>query len=145
MIYHSISDKTLCFDPAFKGTSHEVVDFLKSELTHPIPGVPDLDRGRAVDGERKITLLKPLPTTSAGRDFELRSSVVGVYDKGKATVVETEQQLVDVGTEDVYMKSVGSAFYVGQGGWGGPKGQSMHSRFLLIIVQFSSYCVHTPC
>lgn len=122
-----------------------MVDFLKSELTHPIPGVPDLDRGRAVDGERKITLLKPLPTTSAGRDFELRSSVVGVYDKGKATVVETEQQLVDVGTGNVYMKSVGSAFYVGQGGWGGPKGQSMHSRFLSIIVQFSSYCVHTPC
>ena len=75
-----------------------------------------------VDGQRSITFLKPLPPTSAGKQFELRSKVLGVYDKGKAgTVVETETVLRERG-EDVYTKAVGSAFFVGQGNWGGPKG-----------------------
>jgi len=53
----------------------------------------------------------------------LRSKVLGVYDKGKpGTVVETQQDIVDRVTGESYVKMVGSAFYVGQGGWGGPKG-----------------------
>ncbi|GMF89104.1 unnamed protein product [Aspergillus oryzae] len=48
------------------------------------------------DGQRKITILKPLPPTSAGKKFQLRNTVIGVYDKGKAgSVVETEQSIVD--------------------------------------------------
>ncbi|KAI5303375.1 hypothetical protein KEM56_007615 [Ascosphaera pollenicola] len=138
---------------SFKGTAHDVVDFLKSDVAYPIPGVPDLDRSRAVDGERKITLIKPLPTSSEGRRFELESSVVGVYDKGKATVVETEQRLVDADTEDVYMKTVGSIFYVGQGGWGGPKGQSwllfgpmidVHISSLKVLVEGPSAVSYKP-
>jgi len=50
--------------------------------------------------------------------------VLGVYDKGKpGTVVETEQCLVDVQSGETYTRAVGSGFYVGQGGWGGPKGE----------------------
>jgi hypothetical protein len=68
--------------------------------------------------------LKPLPVTSEGRKFEIRSTVLGVYDKGKpGTVVETEQRLVDAETGETYTRAVGSGFYVGQGGWGGPKGK----------------------
>ena len=75
-----------------------------------------------VDGQRSITFLKAIPTTSAGRIFELRSKVLGVYDKGKAgTVIETETVLAEKGG-DIYSKAVGSEFYVGQGNWGGPKG-----------------------
>lgn len=70
-----------------------------------------------------MTFLKPLPSTSAGKTFELRSKVLGVYDKGKAgSVVDTQQDLVDKATGEVYSRAVGSAFYVGQGNWGGPKG-----------------------
>jgi peroxisomal enoyl-CoA hydratase 2 len=70
-----------------------------------------------------MAFLKPLPPTSAGRSFELRSKVIGVYDKGKAgSVVETQQELVDKNTGEVYTRAVGSAFYIGQGNWGGPKG-----------------------
>lgn len=70
-----------------------------------------------------MTFLKPLPVSSAGRQFELRSSVIGVYDKGKVgSVVETEQQIVDKETGEIYTKAVGSGFFVGQGNWGGPKG-----------------------
>jgi peroxisomal enoyl-CoA hydratase 2 len=70
-----------------------------------------------------MTFLKPFPTTSEGRTFELRSKVIGVYDKGKSgSVVETQQDIVDKATGESYARAVGSAFFVGQGNWGGPKG-----------------------
>ena len=70
-----------------------------------------------------MTFLKPFPPTSAGRKFELRNKVVGVYDKGKAgSVVENQQDIVDKETGESYASIVGSAFFVGQGNWGGPKG-----------------------
>jgi peroxisomal enoyl-CoA hydratase 2 len=101
----------------------EVTDFYARNRSVPIPGVPQFDPRRVVDGERKITFLKPLPPTSAGKSFELRGKVVGVYDKGKASVVETEQTVVDKKSGEVYSRALGSAFYVGQGNWGGPKGK----------------------
>jgi peroxisomal enoyl-CoA hydratase 2 len=64
-----------------------------------------------------------LPPTSAGKTFEIRSKVIGVYDKGKpGSVVETQQDLVEKDSGEVYARAVGSAFFVGQGNWGGPKG-----------------------
>lgn len=76
-----------------------------------------------MDGERQITFFKPLPTSSEGRNFEVRSKVLGVYDKGKpGTVVETQADLVDKDTGELYTRVIGSGFFVGQGGWGGPKG-----------------------
>jgi len=70
-----------------------------------------------------MTFLKPFPPTSAGRTFELRSKVVGVYDKGKSgSVVVTRQEIVDKATGESYAQAEGSGFYVGQGNWGGPKG-----------------------
>ena len=65
--------------------------------------------------------------SSAGRKFEIRSKVLGVYDKGKASVVEIEWNLVDSHNGEVYTRAVGSLFFVGQGGWGGPKGTSLTS------------------
>lgn len=52
--------------------------------------------------------------------------MIGVYDKGKVgTVVETEQLLVEKGgKKEVYTRIVGSAVFIGQGNWGGPKGPS---------------------
>ena len=37
-------------------------------------------------------------------------------------MVETEALLVDVNSGEVFTRAVGSGFFVGQGGWGGPKG-----------------------
>jgi hypothetical protein len=101
-----------------------VVDFYGRSGAAPIPGVPKFDYKRVVDGQRKIEFFKPLPVTSHGRKFEIRSKVLGVYDKGKpGSVVETEQVLVDAETGEAYSRAVGSGFFVGQGGWGGPKGE----------------------
>ncbi|OJJ89650.1 putative peroxisomal dehydratase [Aspergillus glaucus CBS 516.65] len=109
----------------FKLTDQEVTDFYARSQAAPVPGIPDFDYRRVVDGQRKLTILKPLPTTSAGKKFELRNKVVGVYDKGKpGTVMETEQSIVDKETGEVYSKTVSSNFFVGQGNWGGPKGPS---------------------
>lgn len=121
---------------AFKLTDQEVTNFYERQQAVHIPGVPDLDHRHGVDGQRKLTVLKPLPPTSEGRKFELRNKVIGVYDKGKpGTVIETEQSIVDAESGEVYNKVVTSGFLVGQGGWGGPKGK-----------QYRSYSVnYTPC
>ncbi|CCG81708.1 putative Peroxisomal dehydratase [Taphrina deformans PYCC 5710] len=102
----------------------DVVDFIaRSSQGRALPGVPKLDYKRIVDGERYLEVLKPLPPTSEGHDFELQSKCVGVYDKGKAgLVIETEQLLVDKKSGEAYTKMVGSSFAVGQGGYNGPKG-----------------------
>ncbi|RMZ78248.1 hypothetical protein DV737_g3994, partial [Chaetothyriales sp. CBS 132003] len=107
----------------FKKTTQEVIDFYAAQSAVPIPGVPKLDYKRVLDGQRLIQFFKPLPTSSAGRHFEVRPKVLGVYDKGKAgTVVEMESLIVDRDSDEVYTRIVGSGFFVGQGGWGGPKG-----------------------
>ncbi len=109
--------------PAFKTTTQEVIDFYAAEKAVKIPNVPDFDPKRVLDGQRLMRFLKPLPTSSDGRSFELRTSVVGVYDKGRpGSVVEIQTDLVDTATGEIYCQAIGSAFYVGQGGWGGPKG-----------------------
>jgi acyl dehydratase len=85
--------------------------------------VPAFDARRVVDGQRLMQFLKPLPSTSAGKKFEVRTKVLGVYDKGRpGSVVETQTDLVEAGSNEVYARMVGSAFYVAQGNWGGPKG-----------------------
>ena len=117
----------MLFAKAFKRTDQEVIDFYVRAAAVPIPNVPKFDSRRVVDGQRTMTFLKPIPTTSDGKKFEVRSKVLGVYDKGKAgTVVETEQILAEKGG-DVYNKAVGSSFFVGQGNWGGPKGMPLRS------------------
>ncbi|KAL7274504.1 hypothetical protein RUND412_002586 [Rhizina undulata] len=109
---------------SFKHTDQEVVDFYaRASSDRHIPGAPKLDPRRIVDGQRQLTVIKPIPVTSAGRQFELRGKCLGIYDKGKSgTVMEVEHALVDKSSGEVYTKIVSSSFAVGQGGWGGPKG-----------------------
>ncbi|KAI9897546.1 hypothetical protein N3K66_007402 [Trichothecium roseum] len=107
----------------FKTNTQEVVDFYAQQKATKIPNVPDFDARRVVDGQRKIEIYKPLPTTSAGRRFEVRTKVLGVYDKGRpGSVVETQSDLVDAGSGEVFNRIFTSSFYVAQGNWGGPKG-----------------------
>jgi peroxisomal enoyl-CoA hydratase 2 len=105
----------------FKGTEFEVVNFYEKASARFPPGLPKIDWSRGVDGERYIEIIQPIPTTSAGKKFELRRETIGAYDKGKGLVLEEQTSLVDE-KEQVYCKLVGSAFFVGQGGYGGPKG-----------------------
>ncbi|CAM1507022.1 Fc.00g066630.m01.CDS01 [Cosmosporella sp. VM-42] len=107
----------------FKGNTQDVVDFYAAQKAVKIPDVPEFDPSRVVDGQRKMEFFKNLPPTSAGKKFQFRTKVIGVYDKGKpGTVVDTQSDLVDVGSGDVYSRITTSSFFVAQGGWGGPKG-----------------------
>lgn len=100
-----------------------MIDFYASQKAVPIPGVPEFDPTRVVDGQRMMQFFKPLPASSEGRKFQVRTKVLGVYDKGRpGSVVETQTDLVDTETGDVYNRIIGSAFYVAQGNWSGPKG-----------------------
>ncbi|KIX97759.1 uncharacterized protein Z520_06537 [Fonsecaea multimorphosa CBS 102226] len=108
----------------FKLTDEEVTDYFARQSLPSVPGMPKFDPKRGVDGERKLTIFKPLPTSSAGKSFELRSRVIGIYDKGKAgTVIETEQSIVDKRTSEVYSRAVGSAFLIGKATGAGLKDQ----------------------
>ena len=90
-----------------------------------LPRLPALDSNKVVDGERTIDIIRPLPTSSEGHTFVIRSSVIGVWDKGsKGTAIETEHLLVETGGEEkIYTRATEVAFYMGQGGWGGPNGR----------------------
>jgi len=107
----------------FKKDTQEVIDFYAAQKAIQIPGVPAFDATRVVDGQRLVQFLKPLPATSEGKHFEVRTKVIGVWDKGRpGTVIDTQTDLVDTATNEVYSRAIGSAFYVAQGGWSGPKG-----------------------
>jgi peroxisomal enoyl-CoA hydratase 2 len=107
----------------FKGNTQEVIDFYAAQKAVKIPGVPEFDYRRVVDGQRKIEFLKPLPPTSEGRKFEVRTKVIGVYDKGRpGSVLEVQTDLVEASSGETYARAIASSFFVGQGNWGGPKG-----------------------
>lgn len=88
-------------------------------------GAPALDLRYSVDGQRELTIHRPLPTTSTGAKFELRNKIIGIFDKGKAgSAIVTEQQIVNTGADEVYTTTRTVSFVPKQGNWGGPRGKS---------------------
>lgn len=121
-IYDSLSDTFARF--------FQVIDFYAAQgsRTKGIKGAPDFDPKRIVDGERQMEFFKQLPPSSEGKKFEIRSTLVGLYDKGKAgSVMETQNDLVDADTGEVYNRATGSAFFVGQGNWVRKKAENAKS------------------
>ncbi|CAI6090580.1 unnamed protein product [Clonostachys chloroleuca] len=117
----------------FKLDHSEVIGFYGTVGSTDIPGVHKLDPRGLVDGDRTVEIYKPLPTTLLGHDFEFRSKLIDVYDKGKSgIVVRSEDCLIDA-------KSGEYLFYVGQGNWGGPRGPRSDKKPCLIdkLIWFS--------
>jgi len=112
----------------FKQTDQDVFDFISRTANTDIPGTPPFDPQRSVDGERGIEILRPIPTSSEGLNLELRGKVIGVYDKGGNMILEAENTLLDVKTNTIYAKMTNTAFGIGQGGYGGPRGPSKPLR-----------------
>jgi peroxisomal enoyl-CoA hydratase 2 len=97
-----------------KQVQSSLPDFPRSVRVYCLRCLP-IDWSRGVDGERYIEVFKPIPTTSKGKNFELRRETIGAYDKGKVGLVLEEQTLlVDASTGEIYTKMIGSAFFVGQ-------------------------------
>ncbi|TPX30246.1 hypothetical protein SmJEL517_g06152 [Synchytrium microbalum] len=96
-------------------TSSNVTNFLERG-GHAIPGIK-LDLSKVVDGERYIEILNPLPLEGK---FRFRTKITGVFDTGKATVVQSEATMIDANSKE-YAKVLSSTFYRDAGGFGGEK------------------------
>ena len=72
-----------------------------------------------VHAEQAFELHRPLPVAGTVRTV---STVTGIYDKGSAALVVTENVAVDAATEKPLVTSRTSAFIRGEGGYGGERG-----------------------
>lgn len=72
-----------------------------------------------VHGQQSVTLHRTIPVEGTAT---LTSEITGMYDKGKAAVVESTTTAVSDG-EPLYT-NVGTSFIRGEGGWGGDRGPS---------------------
>ena len=81
----------------------------------------DFDRAMLVHAEQSIELHQPLPVEGTLRTS---STVTGIYDKGSAAVVETENRAVDAATGAAVVTTRSSVFIRGEGGFGGDRGTS---------------------
>ncbi|GJJ68740.1 hypothetical protein EMPS_01086 [Entomortierella parvispora] len=87
-----------------------------------VPGIPEFDPSMALHGDQSLEIYRPLPAEGSD-NFELHSTITGVYDKGKGMVIERSTLLVDPKEpQNPYSKMTMSAFIRGAGGWGGDKG-----------------------
>ncbi|GAB5589556.1 hypothetical protein Unana1_04456 [Umbelopsis nana] len=91
-----------------------------------IPGLPDYNLNNMVHGEQGMELLRPVPL---GGNFNIKSKIAGVYDKGSGMVIDTVKTLVDNDNIE-YVKMTTRMFIIGYGGWDGPKGPSTASNKL---------------
>jgi acyl dehydratase len=92
-----------------------------ARLEDSMPDVGTYDLAQLVHAEQRITLHRPLPVAGTAR---LRSTVVGIWDKGKAAIVASETEAVDAVDGTPLFTRWTSSFIRGEGGWGGDRGPS---------------------
>ncbi|CAG8473564.1 7954_t:CDS:2 [Ambispora leptoticha] len=114
---------------SLKGDSNDVNSFAERvALSASIPGFPPANSKKIVNGQQSLEILHhPLPLEG---NFEMRSKIVGVYDKGKGMVlVDKHSTLIDPKTNIVYAKLENQSFMFGLGSFDGPK-QEKGPRFV---------------
>jgi acyl dehydratase len=72
-----------------------------------------------VHGQQAVTLHRPIPVEGTAT---ITGEIIGMYDKGKAAVVES-RNVATMDGEPLYTTTM-SAFIRGEGGWGGDRGPS---------------------
>lgn len=87
----------------------------------PMSEIGEFNMAMLVHGQQGVTLHKPIPPEGAVR---LTSRITGIYDKGKAAVVATETEALDLNDGTPLYTLTSSAFIRGEGGWGGDRGPS---------------------
>jgi acyl dehydratase len=81
----------------------------------------DFDRAMLVHAEQSVELHQPLPVAGTARTV---STVTGMYDKGSGALVVAENVAVDATTGRPLVTTRGGTFIRGEGGFGGPRGDS---------------------
>ncbi|KAF4740785.1 hypothetical protein FOZ62_002376, partial [Perkinsus olseni] len=98
------------FALTFKGgNSADVLPFPPQHFMGAIGQIPP--QGPVLDGERSLTLLKQLPTST--NNWAMRSRVTAVSQKRSGVVVESETVIVDKDTGEECARLGNSVFYVG--------------------------------
>jgi acyl dehydratase len=82
-------------------------------------GIGSFNPAMLVHGQQAVTLHRPIPPEGTAT---LTSTLTDMFDKGKAAVVVTQNEVVMDG-EPLYSTRM-SAFIRGEGGWGGERGPS---------------------
>jgi acyl dehydratase len=87
----------------------------------PARRLGDFDPAMLVHAEQAFELHRPLPVAGTVRTT---ATVTGIYDKGSGALVVTENQAVDAATGEPLITSRSGIFIRGEGGFGGPRGDS---------------------
>ena len=86
----------------------------------PFAKIGTFDWAMLVHGEQQVTLHQPLPVEGKAT---MTGKIANIWDKGKAAVVELENEAVDANGKPLFTTKM-SAFIRGEGGWGGERGPS---------------------
>jgi acyl dehydratase len=81
----------------------------------------DFDPALLVHAEQGFELHRPLPVAGTVR---ATATVTGIYDKGSGALVVTETTAADAATGERLVTARSGLFIRGQGGFGGPRGES---------------------
>jgi len=87
----------------------------------PLDKVGGFNPAMLVHGGQGIELFGEIPPDG---EIESRGKIVGVWDKGKGAVIETESESILVSTGKPLLKTRTSLFIRGEGGFGGERGPS---------------------
>ncbi|MFF2486164.1 MaoC/PaaZ C-terminal domain-containing protein [Microbacterium sp. NPDC058062] len=77
------------------------------------------DLSTMLHGDQTHEQFEELPPAGSA---EARTVITGIWDKGRAAVVQFETTMLDVPTGRRLSRSTSSMFFRGAGGWGGPRG-----------------------
>jgi acyl dehydratase len=106
------------------GVQQQVLPTFAVLIAQARPGggrLGDFDPALLVHAEQGFELHRPLPVAGTVRTT---AQVTGVYDKGSGALIVTENRAVDAATGEPLVTSRGGVFIRGQGGFGGPRGES---------------------
>lgn len=115
------------------GLRFQAIPTLGIVLSSPIPmfdgaaplslwnSIGDIDWTNVVHGEQELVMHRPLPVSG---EITSMTTVTGLYDKVKGTVVALQTESVDTANNDVLFTARTSIFIRGTGGWGGVRGPS---------------------
>jgi acyl dehydratase len=87
----------------------------------PARRLGDFDPAMLVHAEQAFELHRSLPVAGTVRTT---ATVTGIYDKGSGALVVTENEAVDAATGEPLVTSTSGIFIRGEGGFGGPRGDS---------------------
>ena len=85
------------------------------------PELGDFDLARLLHAEQAVTVHGPLPASATVRS---RGRLAGFYDKGADALIVLESETTDTGTGRLLAEGRTTLFVRGEGGFGGPRGET---------------------